>query len=384
MTNPQGNHGEDAKEYWWHLDATPTHSYAEYLYRYLQAAYPSTDLVAENGRRGKDDPEYELSDTGVLAEERFFDVTVVHAKDAFDDLVVEVRVINHGPEAAPLDVVPQLWFRNTWAWGRDPRRPTIVSGRLAGWPALTATHAWLGTYHLLAEDGPGGEPALLLCDNETNLERLWGPDAATAGRPQPAHPKDAIDDAIVHGDASHLADGRGTKAAVWWHLDAVAPGDTVVLRLRLLSDAAARRVRQPFGSADEVVADRRAEADAFYAAVIPASTTSEDAFVARRAFAGLLWCRQLYRYSVREWLEGDPSEPEPPASRRRAEPDGRNTSWRDLALADVISMPDEWEYPWFASWDPDPAQPARLRAGHRAAAAWSTRSARAGTSTWTG
>lgn len=189
MTNPQGNHGEDAKEYWWHLDATPTHSYAEYLYRYLQAAYPYTDLVAENGRRGKDDPEYELSDTGVLAEERFFDVTVVHAKDAFDDLVVEVRVINHGPEAAPLDVVPQLWFRNTWAWGRDPRRPTIVSGRLAGRPALTATHAWLGTYHLLAEDGPGGEPALLLCDNETNLERLWGPDAATAGRPQPAHPR---------------------------------------------------------------------------------------------------------------------------------------------------------------------------------------------------
>ena len=347
LTNGQGNHGEDAKEFWWHLDATPTHSYAEYLYRYPQAAYPYRQLVEEGGRRTREEPEYELVETGVLAEDRFFDITVVHAKDAPDDLVVEFRVVNHGPDAAPLDVLGQWWFRNTWSWGRDPRRPAVVAGEQCGRPCLTATHAWLGTYHLLAEDGPGGTPRFLFCDNETDAERVFGPGAS----PQPAHPKDAIDDAVVHGDDSGLADGQGTKAAVWWHLDAVAPGQEVVLRLRLVSDAAARRMRQPFAAASDLVADRRAETDAFYASVIPAGTPAEDAFVARRAFAGLLWGRQLYRYSVREWLAGDPGGPAPAASRLAAEPEGRNTSWRHLALADIISMPDEWEYPWFASWD---------------------------------
>ncbi len=351
LTNGQGNHGEDAKEFWWHLDATPTHCYAEYLYRYPQAAYPYEQLVTEGGRRGKDEPEYELTDTGVLAEDRFFDVTVVHAKFAPDDVVVELRVVNHGPDAAPLDVVPQWWFRNTWAWGRDDRTPSIVLGTLAGRPCLTATHDWVGTYHLVAEDGPAGPARFLLCDNETNDARLWGPDAVGAGRPQPDHPKDAIDDAVVHGDPAHLAQERGTKAAVWWHLDAVAPGETVVLRLRMVSDDAASTVGDAFGGAPDLIERRRHEADEFYATVIPSGTPAEDAFVARRAFAGLLWCKQVYRYSVAEWLEGDPVGPAPPASRLAPEPAGRNTSWRHLSLADVISMPDEWEYPWFASWD---------------------------------
>ncbi len=349
VTNSQGNHGEDAKEFWWHLDATPTHSYAEYLYRYPQAAYPYAQLVAEAPKRSKTEPEYELGDTGVLADDRFFDVTVVHAKASADDIVVEYHVVNHGPDAAPLDVLGQLWFRNTWVWGRDDRRPTIVRGTLAGLPCLTATHAWLGTYHLVAEDGPGGAPDFLLCDNETNIERVFGADAVTPEHPQPAHPKDAIDDAVVHGDPAHLAPESGTKAAVRWHLAAVAPGAEVVLRLRFLSADAAGAVAHPFGDAQDTVALRKHEADAFYATVIPDGTTDEDAFVARRAFAGLLWCKQLYRYSVQHWLDGDPSEPAPPASRLAR--DARNTGWRSLALADVISMPDEWEYPWFASWD---------------------------------
>ena len=342
LTNPQGNHGEDVKEFWWHLDATPTHSYAEYLYRYPQAAFPYADLVAENARRRPDEPEYELVDTGVLAQDRFFDVTVVHAKASADDVTMEIRVMNHGPDAAPLDVVPQFWFRNTWAWGRDARKPTIQPAEVLGCPALTARHEWLGEYHLIAE----GRPRLLLCDNETNVERLFG--VAGGG---PAHPKDAIDDAIVHGDESHLAVDLGTKAAVWWHLDAVQPGETVVLRLRLVSAAALVPAGGPFDAAEITVAQRRREADLFYAQVVPEGTSEDDAFIARRAFAGLMWCKQVYRYSVRQWLDGDPAGPAPPAERRAPQPAGRNTEWKHLDLADVISMPDEWEYPWFASWD---------------------------------
>ncbi|AQP45258.1 MGH1-like glycoside hydrolase domain-containing protein [Tessaracoccus flavus] len=348
LTNAQGNHGEDTKELWWHVDATPTHSYGEYLYRYPQRAFPYRQLVDEGSAQPKEAREYKLVDTGVLDEDRFFDITVVHAKDSPDDIVVEFHVVNHGPEAAPIDVLGQWWFRNTWSWGRDERRPVITRGRAAGRDCLTAKHEWLGTYHLVAEDGPAGAPRFLLCDNETNAERVFGSDSGT---PQPAHPKDAIDDAVVHGDESGLADDKGTKAAVWWHLDAVQPGEEVVLRLRMMGDASASRIRNPFAAACEVVADRKADADAFYGVVIPEKASAEDTFIARRAFAGLLWCKQLYRYSVRDWLEGDPNEPAPPAERLEPEPDGRNTYWRHLALADIISMPDEWEYPWFASWD---------------------------------
>ncbi|HHT11679.1 MAG TPA: glucosidase, partial [Propionibacterium sp.] len=206
LTNSQGNHGEDVKEYWWHVDATPTHSYGEYLYRYPQAAYPYQELVEKGRAMPKEEREYKLIDTGVLDEDRFFDITVVHAKDTPDDIVIEFRVVNHGPEAAPLDVLGQWWFRNTWAWQRDDRKPTIARGTLAGRDCLTATHDWLGTHHLVAEDGPNGPARFLLCDNETNAQRIFGPGS---GMEQPAHPKDAIDDAVVHGDESRL--GRR-----WW------------------------------------------------------------------------------------------------------------------------------------------------------------------------
>jgi len=346
LGNPEGNHGEDVKEYWWHLDATPTHSFAQLVYRYPQAAYPYDDL-RRNGSlaaRPRTEGEYELSDTGVLDDARFFDVVVTHAKATPTDVVVTITATNHGPDPAPLHLVPQLWFRNTWAWGRDPRMPSIHA---LHWPtvddhtvvAVQADHEQLGRYVLFAE----GEPELLLCDNESDSESLWGVPNRTL------HPKDAVERAIVHGDASALAtDGLGTKAAFHYAFDAVPPGGSVTVRLRLTTPPTADR---PFATAASVLADRKADADAFYDVVVPASVGEPDRHTARRAFAGLLWTKQVYRYDVEDWLAGDPASPPPPASRLAPEPTGRNTAWRHLSLADVISMPDEWEYPWFATWD---------------------------------
>ncbi|AKU17272.1 MGH1-like glycoside hydrolase domain-containing protein [Luteipulveratus mongoliensis] len=335
LTNAQGNHGEDAKEYWWHLDATPTHSYAQYLYRYPQAAFPYQQLVEENGRRGFGDDELELADTGILDGNRFFDVTVTHAKANPYDVVVRLEATNHGPDAAPLDLLPHVWFRNTWSWGRDDRRPTIraVEG------GVEIEHDWLGHYRMSASDGA----RVLLCDNETNVSATFGVEGE-----DPAHPKDAINRAVVHGDESLLATHVGTKAAFWWHYDAVQPGETVTVTLRLTRDD---QGDAGLDGADEIVSGRQADADAFYATVVPADVSDEDRTVARRAFAGLLWCKQLFRYDIRQWLEGDPAQPPPPPERLAAQPKGRNTEWQTLSLADIISMPDEWEYPWFASWD---------------------------------
>jgi hypothetical protein len=340
LTNAQGNHGEDVKEYWWALDATPTHSYGSMLYRYPQAAYPYAALVEENGRRGRDQPEYELADTGVLDEDRFFDVVVTHAKAAPDDVLVTVTATNRGPDAAPLHLLPQLWFRNTWAWGRDDRRPSLrrVRGPV-GRVEVVAEHAFLGSYRLVAE----GEPEVLACENETDVASLFG------AAPITTHPKNGVERAVVHGDRSALdPDQQGTKVALHY-VEQVAPGQTVTIRLRLRADGPAG-ADEPFGDGfDAVLGAREAEADAFYGAVIPSSAADVDRDVARRAFAGLLWGKQVYRYSVREWLEGDPTQPPAPAQRRG--PGARNTAWTHLELADVMSMPDDWEYPWFAAWD---------------------------------
>ena len=352
LTNGEGNHGEDAKEYWWHLDATPTHSWAQHLYRYPQAAYPYAVLREANASRGHGDPEFQLVDTGALDEDRFFDVVTTHAKAAPGDVLVTFEATNHGPDPAPLDLVPQLWFRNTWAWGRDDRTPSIevVPDVPPGSVVLRATHAHIGIVELHAE----GTPEILVCDNETHVEAVFG-----EGESLSPHPKDAVDRAVVHADPSLLAtDGRGTKVALRYRFEAVDPGATVRVRLRLHDDAwvegasGAGWAQDAFGPGfDAVLTARRAEADAFYGVVIPAEVGAEERLVARRAFAGLNWCKQLYRYDVREWLEGDPAGPPPPEARRAREPEGRNTSWTHLALADVISMPDEWEYPWFAAWD---------------------------------
>ncbi|MDN5796334.1 MAG: glucosidase [Intrasporangium sp.] len=340
LTNPQGNHGEDVKEYWWHLDATPSHSYAEMVYRYPQGAFPYAALLDENARRGRDVAEYELRDTGVLDEGRFFDVRVVHAKASPDDVLVEITATNHGPDPAPLHLVPQLWFRNTWAWGRDDRTPSLRLDSSPGEPPrIAAHHDFLGDLVLEVEQASA---RVLFCDNESNAEALWGVASRTP------YPTDGVNREVVHGDLDAVNPAlTGTKVGIALEVATVAPGQSVSMRLRLHRPGSGET---PFGDGfDAVVKARRREADEFYDAVIPTGVDEIDRHVARRAFAGLMWCQQHYHYWVREWLEGDPAEPPPPAARRL--PGARNVDWGNIALADVISMPDEWEYPWFATWD---------------------------------
>ncbi len=344
LTNNEGNHGEDVKEYWWVIDGTPTHSWMHWRYRYPQAEYPYQLLREENARRGRDEREFELADTGVLDGDRFFDVDVMYAKAAPDDLCVTISATNHGPDPAPLDLLPQAWLRNTWAWARDTRKasmaelrpPELTIGGLAG---VHVDHGYLGQYFLAAE----GLPAVHFCGNETNAVELFG---AAANRTP--YTKDGIDRRIVRGDTAAVnPEKTGTKVAFHYSFDAVAPGATVAVRLRL--SQAAPNI-DTFGPGFAmVVGDRRREADEFYDHVIAPDLSGEDRHVARRAYAGLLWTKQLYRYDVVQWLSGDPAPPPPSPDRRT--PGARNTAWTHLSLADVISMPDEWEYPWFAAWD---------------------------------
>jgi hypothetical protein len=348
LTNGQGNHGEDAKEYWWAVDATPTHSYAQWLYRYPQAEFPYGQLRAENAERSRDEREFELADTGVLDDDRFFDVRITHAKAAPDDLSIVIEATNHGPDAAPLHLLPQIWFHNTWSWGRDDRKPSLrvaPSARAVADPvrAVHCEHGFLGKYVLAAEAVTGASLDVLVCDNETDEMALFGAEANVS-----AYPKDGIDRRVVHGEEDAVnPDGVGTKAAFWYRFDAVEPGATVRVRLRLsTADVNADTFGPGF---DAIVADRSVEADEFYDTVLPQHLDDEARMIARRAFAGLLWGKQLYRYDVASWLDGDPDQPPPPAQRR--EPSARNTAWRHVSMADVMSMPDEWEYPWFASWD---------------------------------
>jgi hypothetical protein len=341
LTNPQGNHGEDVKEYWWALEGTPTHSWARWLYRYPQAAYPYEDLVRVNGGRGVDEDEYELTDTGVLDDDRFFDVEVTHAKASPSDVCIEITATNHGHAAAPLHLLPHVWFRNTWSWGLDDRRPVIrlVEEDEAGRVTVEAQHHELGEVLVRAE----GSPRVLFCDNETNLAALYGEGSVPADHT--AYPKDSIDRAVVHGQADACDPRRrGTKMAFWWQFDEVPPGESVTVRLRL-TETGGRP--DPEATFDEVLARRAADCEEFYAAVLPPTTSEEDALIARRAFAGLQWGKQLYLYDVPRWLEGDPGQPPPPPERLT----GRNSHWTHVNLAEVISMPDEWEYPWFATWD---------------------------------
>jgi hypothetical protein len=350
LTNGQGNHGEDAKEYWWALDGTPTHSWMQWLYRYPQAEYPYQQLREENGRRGREDREYELGDTGVLDGNRFFDVTMSYAKAAPDDICITVEATNHGPDAAALDLLPQVWFRNTWAWGRDDRTPTMHNmvgpersiGHIA---SVACEHGFLGRYVMSAKGLDGRlPPPVLLCDNESDDVTLFG---SPSNRSK--FTKDGINARIVHGDESavHTDSEPGTKAAFWYHFDSIAPGETVRVELRLgRNDPDGQTFGRGF---DAVMGDRRADADEFYADALPAQLNTEDAAIARQAFAGLFWGKQLYRYTVSEWLQGDPGQPAPPPQRQAK--GARNVDWKHLALADVISMPDEWEYPWFAAWD---------------------------------
>ena len=336
LTGPEGNHGEDVKDYWWYLDSTPTHSWMTWRYHYPQRPFPYTDLVAENRRRGKDEPEYELVDTGIFAESRYWAVTVDYAKAAPTDLCLRITVDNHGPEAATLHVLPTLWFRNTWSWGLpgEDEVPQIQAGVGS---TLIARHRQLGPLVLTGD----GVAQPLLCDNETNTQRLYG----VPGRS--SYPKDGINDHVLTGAPTVNPERIGTKGALWYRLE-VAAGGQVAIRLRLV---AADRAGSLGAGFDEVMTVRRAEADEFYRALGQAGgvtdAPAEDAMVLRQAMAGMLWSKQFFHYDVARWLDGDPAGPPPPPQRLR----GRNAAWRHLNNADIISMPDPWEYPWYAAWD---------------------------------
>jgi len=337
LAGNEGNHGEDVKEYYFYLDATPTNSYLRGLYKYPQRAFPYAQLLDENRRRGRADPEFELLDTGVFDDGRYFDVTVEYAKASPNDVLVRVTVDNRGPDAAPLHLLPTLWFRNTWSWEPGTARPRLRGGR-AGEDVQTVQveHPDLSADFCLYVEGAA---RLLFTENETDVRRLFGD-----GQPQPGT-KDAFHEAVIHGrDDLLLPHPEGSKVAAHYRLEVPAGGQAIV-RLRLVDGMPA----DPFGPEfDETFARRRREADEFYATVVPGRLDGEDGgAVMRQALAGMLWSKQWYHYDVRRWLDGDPGQPPPPPERRR----GRNADWTHLYNDDVVSMPDKWEYPWYAAWD---------------------------------
>jgi len=342
LTGPEGNHGEDVKEAYFYTAGTPTHSHQRALYHYPQAEFPYARLREENARRDRTAPEFELQDTGVFAENRFFEIAVEYAKAGPNDLLIEISAKNCGPDPAPLHVLPTVWFRNTWSWAPPKKPGGEVRPRIAaeGFDRLTLHHSTLGRYRLDLERPAEGYPPWIFTENETNARALFR--SENAGR----FVKDAFHDYVVRGRTDAVNPQRtGTKAAAVCRFE-LAPGETRVLRLRLSDEREAPRL--PFGAGFAEVRDaRRREADEFYAAVLRPRLTADAAGIARQAYAGLLWSKQAYQYVVADWLEGDPAQPLPPAARRR----GRNSDWAHVYIRDVISMPDKWEYPWFAAWD---------------------------------
>ncbi|MFN7930125.1 MAG: glucosidase [Blastocatellia bacterium] len=336
LTGSEGNHGEDVKEYYFYLDSTPTHSYMKYLYKYPQAAFPYSELIERNRHRSKYEGEYELMDTGVFADNRYFDVFVEYAKADVEDILIQINIANRGPEAATLHVLPTLWFRNRWSWGNGKGEN---GGQNATKPLLRAKdgaveilHHVFGERYLYCE----GAPELLFTENETNARRLYGIEAE-------GYAKDGINDYVVNGASQAVNPAQqGTKAAAHY-LVTVEPGATATLRLRLAHEA----IPSPFARFAETLQQRLHEADEFYDTVIPADVCDDNRNVMRQAFAGMLWSKQFYHYVVEDWLQGDSTQPPPPPERQR----GRNSEWKHLYNADVISMPDKWEYPWYAAWD---------------------------------
>ena len=335
LTGNEGNHGEDVKEYYFYLDSTPTHSYMKYLYKYPMAEFPYSRLVEENRRRGKNQREFELLDTGIFENDRYFDVFVEYAKADIEDILIKATVVNRGPEAANLRLLPTVWFRNTWSWGGHNQRPELYEARRAPNPAIELNNAITGKLWLHCE----GSPELLFTENETNVHRLFG-----VGNRTP-YVKDGINNFVVNGDEGALNPQRnGTKAAAQYKLT-LRSGETAVIRLRLSN--LDLRASNGFADFDKILTQRRREADEFYETVIPRDLSADAQNVMRQGFAGMLWSKQFYHYIVKEWLEGDPDNPPPPHGRVR----GRNHEWTHLYNSDVISMPDKWEYPWYAAWD---------------------------------
>jgi len=335
LTGNEGNHGEDVKEYYFYLDNTPTHSYMKALYKYPQAEFPYGRLVEENRRRGRQAPEFELLDTGVFDEDRYFEVFIEYAKASSEDILVRITAHNRGPEAAEISLLPALWFRNTWSWGRDDYKPRLGQIASPAGNAIECEHQMYGRRWLGCE----GSPELLFTENETNFQRLFG-----SSNPTP-YVKDGINNFIVSGDVTAVNPAAtGTKAAAVYRAR-IEPGASVTLRLRLSDQQpSAKSFGRDF---DEVFRVRIAEADEFYARRTPMGLSEDARSVQRQAFAGMLWSKQFFHYDVRAWLEGDPAQPAPTPDRKR----GRNREWTHLYNADVVSMPDKWEYPWYAAWD---------------------------------
>ena len=360
LTGSQGNHGEDVKEYYFYLDSTPTHSYMKALYKYPQQEFPYGDLVDENRRRGRNDFEFELLDTGVFNDNRYFDIFTEYAKAGAEDILVKITAINRGPVEADLSLLPTIWFRNTWSWGRDDYRPFLRAAQqlsipkefgIPGSAVIEVDHRQYGWRWLLCER----EPELLFTENETNSRKLFGSENRTP------YVKDGINDYVVHGDRGAVnPDKTGTKASALYRLR-ISPGETQTLRLRLTAqEPKVARMSAPrlviadapktelLGQGFEsIFSARRSEADEFYAKRAPKGLSADARNIQRQAFAGLLWSKQFYHFDVRAWLEGDPAGPPPPESRKK----GRNQEWANLYNADVVSMPDKWEYPWYAAWD---------------------------------
>ena len=352
LTNAEGNHGEDVKEIYYYLDATPTHSYLKMLYKYPQRAYPYDELVAKNGARGKKEAEHELLDTGIFDDDRYFDVFVEYAKAAPDDILMRVTVHNRGPEAATLHVLPHLWFRNTWSWDTEHHKPGLRAVR--GGSAAKVQHEELGSFEFYPGPIDGGDvlPELLFTENETNAQRIFGEEAA------PGFFKDAFHEFLVGGKHEAVNPKRtGTKMCAHYLLEIPAGGSREI-KLRLQSSAAAASTGphkpveapqklQPFHDFDDIFSQRIAEADEFYASLQRGIDRDDLKGIQRQALAGMIWSKQFYHFNVRTWLNGDPAQPSPPPERKR----GRNGDWSHLNNSDVISMPDKWEYPWYAAWD---------------------------------
>jgi hypothetical protein len=351
LTSGEGNHGEDVKEYYFHLDNVPTHSYMKYLYKYPQRAFPYGTLVEENRKRSTSDFEYELLDTGIFDDDRYFDITIEYAKLDDEDICVRIEAINRGPEAAPLHILPHLWFRNTWSWSGEPGAvPKIAAGpggpkyrSLATADAACVTlttmpvNYRIGPRLLFAE--PGAQA--LFTDNETNRERTGEPG------PRPPFVKDAFHRHLIGGEDCVNPAGFGTKAAYHWSFPAIPPGGSAVVRLRLSDKAGAETGDDPLALVDGTVDLRRAEADEFYEEIHPPGATEDERRVQRQALSGLLWTKQSYLFDVNRWLVGDDPANPPPAWRAKI----RNGRWRHLNSLRIMSVCDKWEYPWFAAWD---------------------------------
>jgi hypothetical protein len=326
----EGNHGEDVKELYYFLDATPTHSYLKMLYKYPQQEFPYDNLLMENRRRGRNDPEYEIQDTGVFNDQKYFDVFIEYAKASTDDILLKITACNRGAEDAPLHILPNIWFRNTWDWGYSSDKPSLE--RMTD-NSIFVQHQLLGKHVLHGE----GSDQLLFCDNESNSEKLYSIPCKTG-----SYYKDGINNFIVKGEPTVNPAQCGTRAA--FHFNKIIPaGKSEVIRIRLCQEG----VEKPFDDFDNIFTLRVNEADAFYAEVQEKIPNEEYKNIQRQAYAGMIWCKQFYDFNIEKWLKGDPSEPPPPAERKK----GRNHNWRHLNGSDIISMPDSWEYPWFAAWD---------------------------------